>query len=303
MFQQKNRWDKSLGYGFGIMYCVITALSIIYIQYINQSINPILSTLVTFVFSMLWFNFYNLRALPFLYQVCWQHKKRWLAINLWTAMIWIGTFYALTYINPVLYITLFMGLMPTMTYAIAWARGLEKYAFKHIGFGAAVIIAVITLMIDSAWINHQETGSLLLGCLYTLIAVIGAALYLLDAKALQEQGQLSSSQMLALRFFALIIIAFLGAILNHSIHLIAHLPYAKLCLLAVLTSILPMYCLQVSLQKMGAVKFSFIMPFTPIFTYLLLLCFGAPMHWSILLILLFLGILLIGYSKVKQSKK
>lgn len=291
-----------LGYLLGLGYCLVSALSVIYIGHINQSINPILSELITFIIGMLFFHACNMRVLPRIYRTCLQQKKTWFLINVWTAMIWLGTFYALNEIDAVLFIALFMGLMPLITYFLAWARKIENYALKHLLFGLSVLVLMLLLIYQSlANVYYDNHLTLLLGCIYTLIGAVGGALYLLDTKNLQTQGQLSSSQILAIRFFVLIAICLIWSITNHSILQIFKLPYLNLILLALLTSILPMYCLQVSLRKIGALRFSFLMPFTPIITYFILLWIGQPLNLVTLLILVLLTVVLITYGIVKQN--
>ena len=287
-----------LGYMYGVAYCLMTAISVIYIHQLNQKISPLLLELGMFIISAAFFHLWNWRRLTQLYKVCFQEKKSWFLVNLWTAVTWLGTFYALDNIDAVLFIALFMGGMPVVTYIIACLRGVEAYSAVPIFFRVLIFSLMVVLIIDSMYSRyiHNEIA-LFLGCCYTFLGVLGAALYLIDTKQLQSAGSLTNAQLLAIRFFLLITICLVWTIFNQSIYLIGSLPYLQLIILALLTSILPLYCMQASLEKIGVIKLSFLLSLTPVFTYLLMLLKGEKPHAIVGVTLLLLTLVLIIYGK------
>lgn len=291
-------FKQASGYLLGLAYCLLTAGSVILIQKTDQDITPLMSSFIIFLITACWFNLYSCRSLKKVYAVCVGHLGNTVLINLWTAMTWLGTFYALEYVSPILFITLFMGLIPTATYFLGWMRGVEKYSLKPLVFGGLIIVLVLLLI----GVSDQLSENLGIGCFWTLMGVIGAAFYLLDAKQFQEKGQLSSIEMLSIRFWGLILITAIGAVYTHDSWHWASLPYENLGLLALMTSILPMYCMQTSLKQIGPVKISFLMPWTPIFTYVLLLALGVRLNSWVLVLLCLLVCVLVLNSWFKLKK-
>jgi len=78
--------------------------------------------------------------------------------------------------------------------------------------------------------------------------------------------------------------------------------YGKIILLSLLTSIIPLFFLQKSIQKIGAVKTSFFMPMTPIFTFLLVMLTHGKINFSTILVLLLLTLLLLSHSFYSNRK-
>jgi drug/metabolite transporter (DMT)-like permease len=292
----KTKSNISLGYAAGLGYCVMTALSTISIAQVVRFIDPIVSTFMTFFITLCFFHLARFRSLSPLYRTGWQFKKGWLEINLWTALTWIGTFYGLKYMDAVLFLTLFMGLIPSFTYFISLAKGQAVYQPIRLGFALLILALIVCLSFFSGKIYHTSLLDYFLGVLYAIISVTGAALYLIQSKRFQQQTALSAADLLALRFWGLLLICLVWICLRGHLHEFPELPYFHFIYLAVITAILPLYLMQTSLHRLGALNLSFIMPFIPVLTYILLLLLGQAFHASILITLLILSAVLIAQT-------
>ena len=113
-----NVQEHTKEYFFSLAFCIAVAFSSILIHSTNQLVNPYLSVFLTFVICTVWFNLVNVNSLHILYRKLINDKINFFIVNLVTAINWVTTFEALKYIDAVLYIALFMGLMPIVTYVI-----------------------------------------------------------------------------------------------------------------------------------------------------------------------------------------
>lgn len=308
--ERHKNYNKSLGYGFGVLYCLITALSAIYIGRINHTVNPVLSQLIVFLISALWFTLCNAKSvknLKAMYQSAGRVPKHWFMINLSTLMIWGFSFYALTFISPVLYLGLLMALMPLFTYVLLsrW-YGLESWTLKNSLF-AFVVLLLSVWMIGASMEQRGYSLGFLTGCVFTIVASIGAAWYLVEARLMQQKTGLKSTQMLALRFLLLLLVYLIYLGLVHprdfAWDAMIQLPWSDLLWLALLTSVLPLYCMQVTLSRIGSLKFSFLMPLSPVLAYGILMVFSNYRNTGVLLGLLVLAGVLMSRSLVFKNKK
>lgn len=292
------------GYLFSVFFCLTVAVSSILIHKTNQLINPYLSVFLTFFICTLWFNFVNCKSLKSLYLKLLTDKKNFCIINLVTAINWITTFKALQYIDPVLYIALFMGLMPIATYLLNAFFTKNKLELMPIltCITITLILGVIIFLDKKAAINIYLFYK---GVAFTLISCLASALYLLFSKRIETNLALSSSQIVAVRFYFLIFYSGLICLFANYFPEANNIKYTDFLILALVSSIIPMYSIQKSISHIGAVKTSFIIPFTPVFTYLILFFLYGEQSIFLLPLLILLTLILVYNSlhSFKLAKK
>lgn len=224
-------------------------------------------------------------------------KKNLFIINVVTAIIWITTFEALKYIDPILYIALFMGLMPIVTYLINSFSHKSKLDFIPIVASILItfILALIIFLDKKSALNVGIT-QFYRGVILTVISSIASSIYMFYSRHMESNLALKSSQIVAVRFYLLILYS--GIICFHHDYLIQihNIRYIDFLLLALLSSIIPMYSIQKSISYIGPMKTSFIVPFTPVFTYLILFFTHHVQSMWLLFLLSLLTIILIYNS-------
>ena len=292
------------GYGFGISSCVVIAFSSIFIHKTTQSVNPMLSVFLTFLFCTIWFNILNFKSIGLFYRKLLQDKKSFVIINVCSAILWILTFIALKYISPVLYISMFVGTLPTSTYLIMLIQKKEKLQLRMLITTLLITATLIAItLVEREHIAKTTEQDFYIGILLTVISSIPSALYMIYSKQLSVAAELKPSQVIAVRFHFLVLSTGIICLVNNSFGDIGNVPFSNFILMAFLSSIVPMFLLQKTIHLIGALKTSFISPFTPIFTYLVLLISGQPTPVLLLPLVLGLTVILLYHVFVSVTKK
>lgn len=297
-----SKYELFKGYLFSLIFCVTVAFSSILIHETNRSVNPYLSVFLTFLICALWFNLINARSLVQLYSKIARHRKIFLLVNGVTALNWITTFAALKYIDPVLYISLFMGLTPVFTYIATTLQQKKNFELKTviISLSIACILILITIL-DKNSLAIMEVSGFNKGLIFTLISSMASAFYMIYSKKMETELVLTASQIVGIRFYVLVIYSGLICLYSHCFSEIHNIHFSNFIWLALVSSIIPMYSIQKSIFYIGAVKRSFIIPFAPIFTYLILFFLRPDLPKALLPLLLILtGILF--YNAVNTTR-
>lgn len=298
-----NGNELTKGYLFSATFCIAVAISSILIHKTNQLVNPYLSVFLTFLICSIWFNLVNFKSLDILYRKLMDDKKNFLIINIVTAINWITTFEALRYIDPVLYIALFMGLMPIATYLLSIHFQRKKPELVPIIASiATTLVLALIIIFDKKSALQISSVDFYTGIGFTVISSIASALYMLYSKKIEINLNLTASQIVAVRFYLLI--GYAGIICMHGNYFqeASNIHYTDFLVLALLSSIIPLYSIQKSIAHIGAVKTSFIVPFTPVFTYLILFLFNHEQSILLLPLLLVLTLILFYNSRHAANK-
>lgn len=301
-----NVHELTKGYLFSFIFCITVAVSSILIHKTNQLINPYLSVFLTFLICTLWFNLVNLKSLRVLYLKLMSDKKNFFIINFVTAVNWITTFEALKYIDPVLYIALFMGLMPIATYLFNAYLQQKKLELVPITTSLAItLVLVLIIMFDKKSMLIMDAANFYKGIVFTMVSSIASAIYMLYSKRIETNLSLTTSQIVAVRFYLLVFYSGIICLNGNYFPETNTLHYTNFLVLALLSSIIPMYSIQKSITHIGAVKTSFIIPFTPVFTYLILLFLNHQQPTFILPLLLALTLILLynSFHAIKFAQK
>lgn len=298
-----NTHENTKGYFFSLIFCVAVALSSILIHSTNQLINPYLSVFLTFVICALWFNLVNINSLPTFYRKLTNDKRNFFIVNLVTAINWVTTFEALKYIDAVLYIALFMGLMPIATYLINSCLSRKKIKTTPILVSVG-IISILSLIIymDKKSLINMDMFNFYKGVVFTIISSIASSLYMVYSKKLESNLNLTTSQIVAVRFYLLIIYSGVICLGGNYFPDTNKIQYTNFLVLALISSIIPMYCVQKSITHIGVIKTSFIIPFTPVLTYLVLFFLKYEQSFLLFPLLILLTALLI-YNSLYFIKK
>lgn len=285
--------DSIKGYVFSLVFCLATASSLILIHKTDQLINPYLAVFLTFVVCALWFNLINCKSLKFIYRQISKNKSNVFIINLTTAVNWIAAFKALEYLEPVLYISIFMGFLPVITYFIKIFRAKESFDVKTIGMCLSILILLFAIiLISKNSVQLLQNTYFWKGVILTFISSSAGAVYMLVSKETETSLNLSPTQVVSIRFYLLLLYAGFISCFNNSFPAIHNINYTDFLILALVSSILPVYTMQKSISLIGGLKTSFVVPFTPVFTYFLLFALHQPLSKTILPFLLVLSLLL-----------
>lgn len=293
------------GYIFSLLFSLVVACSTILIHKTNQFVNPYLSVFLTFLICTLWFHLINLKSLGNIYKQVFNNKLNVIIINVTTAIIWITTFKALEYIDPVLHLSIFMAFMPMATYFFGAIKHGNKVESKRILTCLAIsclLGMIIFVSKQSYLLAHMH--DFYKGLILTVVASFASAIYMLYSKETGANLKLLPSQVVSIRFYFLLIYSGILCLQQHCFYSVNNIDYKTFILLALVSAIVPTYSVQKSIDYIGAVKTSFITPFTALFTYLLLLILHQQMSSFMLPLLLLLAIVLVyqSTSSLKPSR-
>lgn len=255
------------GYLFALAYIFVTAVSMLFIHETNKSVPIFVSTTWIFSFTFLWFFCVNFFSLKRIGRCIVDYPITLIKINLSSLVIWMTTFFSLKFISPVLFVAIFMSMIPCATYAI---KLIQKKA-THSTAQSLLIILLIVLTLLLTLISHDSDHMSIHDYIWgTVIAYIGGAavsVYFLQTSALQEEADLKAKQILLLRFPLMIVLTFILANKTSLINIVHHEMFFHLLLLSFITVIIPLYFLQKSIRRIGPVKTSYLIPLTPLVTF------------------------------------
>lgn len=284
-----------IGYLFAFLYCIVTAFSVLKIHDSVQQASAMVVMFYTFIVCLLFFNLVNFFALKKTYQALKTNLPDVLLVNLTTALTWMATFWGLKYLPPVLYITITMGVLPIASFILAmWeVRHINKLACLLTVVATILIIFIVYLVKNLLVINIYDFT---IGTLLSILTGIFISFYMKYSKRLHAKSNLSPSQILCIRFYLLVLIGLIVslckmdlAVFTRGIHL------SSILLIVFSSSILPLYFVQISIHRIGPLKTAYILPFTPVFTYVLEWFLGMSFNALLFATIFILGVVL-AYS-------
>src|SRR3990167_1983103 len=131
-----------------LVYILSTALSLVVINQFEINMSPSLVAFISFLLCYLFFNIINFTRIKASHSVLFYRPFDFLAINVVTAVIWLGTFWGLEFISPGIFVSIIiLGLI--------LHESLMVISFsKNIFYG--FLLAVLAGFFSSFYINYSE---------------------------------------------------------------------------------------------------------------------------------------------------
>ena len=303
MIKNKMGFYILSGYLAVLGYCIITAYYTLAIHSITQETDPYLLTLLMFLICLILFSAINLFSIKKILTKARRDLKNLFFINILTAINWIAVMWSLKYINPTPFIAIFMAFLPIFTFIIS--------LFIKKSFNKKEFLFVLILLFSIIFFIHlnpiyKTNHFAVKGALLCLLSTLVGAFYLIISEKFQHNTELSTSQLLAVRFYLLVVItAYLTLHWGDGATTISEqlrqINYLQIITLSVLTTALPLYLLQQGIYSIGSAKVSYIIPATIIFTYILELAYKivAPNFLQIVTLCV-LTLVIVYLKKIKR---
>jgi threonine/homoserine efflux transporter RhtA len=287
------------GYIEIFLYCSITAMSALMIHETNQVADPTVTALYTFLICGLFFNVINYKKFVQTYQVAIQDKKNLFLVNITTAASWLVLFWAFKFLDATLCLTLVVGVSPISSYLFSLKQTRQ---WNMAEFLVALIVAALVFAIV---VTHQHVFYAkkinVLGVVLALIAGVFNNLYIQFSRRFNVNAGLAPVQILSVRFYLLIILSVCLSCVDFNVAKFTHgIVFYKMPLLAIFSTILPLYLSQNSIQHLGAAKVSYLMPMIPVVAYILSLCLGEPFRINLFLLILSLSVAIPILAKIRS---
>ncbi|NNM59624.1 MAG: EamA family transporter [Legionellales bacterium] len=248
---------------YSLIFILITAFSMLFIQHLDATIPAMLTLLVTTTIAILYFNLVNLNNLKSIYSTCWKHKKLWFAMMLSVLVMQAGAMIAPGIIGASLHGFLYFSWLGALGFlSLGWQDWQKNYMKFYCGL---CIVGLIIVNICFA-LNNTFSEKVLFGLLCSLISGTSAFVYFKQSQTIIKTMQLSASKILAVRFYLTIPLAFAFLPFNSLTHYFSYENLFSIVLLAFISMIIPLYFSQKALEKITSEQNAIIMSFCPALT-------------------------------------
>ncbi len=249
-----------------ILFLAFNAIAPIIIYFWGQDINHDILIFISAATAVMSFHLLNSRQNKQTYIRIIKDKNIWSGISkviATTTFMWIAGFIIpLTY-TPFIFVFSYLG-WPSFFGALVMAVTTRKPVYIIQG----IMIAITFVLFYFVTFRDFSLMKASLGILVTMLTGLSLYLYLRASKGLNNKG-MNSRQILALRYWLLLILPLILIIYRHEFHLFTGTIIFKGIIIGMITLVLPLYFGQLCIEKFGSEKFSLAMGFTPILTFAL----------------------------------
>ncbi len=249
-----------------ILFLAFNAIAPIIIYFWGQDINHDILIFISAATAVMSFHLLNSRQNKQTYIRIIKDKNIWSGISkviATTTFMWIAGFIIpLTY-TPFIFVFSYLG-WPSFFGALVMAVTTRKPVYIIQG----IMIAITFVLFYFVTFRDFSLMKASLGILVTMLTGLSLYLYLRASKGLNNKG-MNSRQILALRYWLLLILPLILIIYRHEFHLFTGSIIFKGIIIGMITLVLPLYFGQLCIEKFGSERFSLAMGFTPILTFAL----------------------------------
>ncbi|WP_297575970.1 hypothetical protein [uncultured Deefgea sp.] len=278
-----------------LAFCLVYAFSFALMGEVVKSVDPITSTLITYGLTGLFFLLLNSKHFSDLWRSVLTYRNLLLIINVTTLANTVLAFLVMTYVSPLVYVTVFFGSLPIMKDITVF----ERYVLKTSAFwlNGAVLIGALTIAALTSASSNSETMK---GLGLTLLSSYFAAMYMQKSAEFHKQSGLNSSQLLSLRFFLVIVVCGAYSLFQHDNASLNQTDLIMLVGTAISGSIIPLFLMQRSIVRLGVRRTVQWMPMLPLMCMVILSALGLELFtaWQILAVFVF-SILLFLQTRLK----
>lgn len=264
-----KQWGNALGISLVMVFSILTAAKEVYAAHIIQSVDP---------FSLLFFCFVLTVAVSNI-----DHRLRrqapakqaaggWrdiIILNIAAAFSWMGFFYSMKYIEPVVAAGIITALGPLLTMVFNRAIRQEASASSEVVAGIGMAICILYMALATAngasGVVVTDKREVLWGLAAAFAAGVAFAITTVCSKQLSDRGWVAS-KILAYRYYGLILLTgWLTLQQGDAAMVLLDHPQAVF-LIAIFGIALPLYCLQFGIQFCKPQTVSLTIALGPAFT-------------------------------------
>ncbi|AUR51244.1 hypothetical protein [Aquella oligotrophica] len=249
-----------------ILFLAFNAIAPIIIYFWGQDINHDILIFISAATAIISFHLLNFRKNKQTYVRIIKDKSIWAGITkviATTTFMWIAGFIIPITYTPFIFVFSYLG-WPSFFGAVVMATTTRKPVYII----QSIMIAITFILFYFVTFNKFSLIKASIGILVTMLTGLSLYLYLRSSKGLNNKG-MNSRQILALRYWLLLILPLALIIYRHEFHLFTTMIVLKGVIIGMITLVLPLYFGQLCIEKFGSEKFSLAMGFTPILTFTL----------------------------------
>ena len=249
------------GYVDVSIYVILSAIGLVFIDGLCTQLHPVTALFFMSGVALLFFNLLILKQIKQTYLACYQYKMSFLVMSFALGVDWVGIIYGTYLSDP--FITMAALFITLAFLGFATQQKTEPH-FSNL-CSMFLLLACIVLL-DFTYqmkLSHHTLYGLLLGG----ISGVGFFLYIVFSGRFSNQGQLSSKQVLATRFWALFIGAFF-MMPKATIHPAITTNFPALLFISFIALIIPVFFNQQAINKLGSARTAIFISFVPPATFL-----------------------------------
>jgi drug/metabolite transporter (DMT)-like permease len=253
---------EPLGIAFVLTFVLLSAVNGVYMSAFLVDVDVFVALFCVFSFIALCFNVYVLRHHGLLIVRLPAQVLVYLALsNVTTALNWFSFFFAVKYIEPAISATLINSVLPLTTMIISMVilndrrKGPAEWGSAAALF-VAMVLTALTVFSGNSGRPASGVSSYAIGVGMSLICGVSMALNTVVSKKL-NQLEVKPSTIMAYRFFLLIALSLLLVDLPAFERDVARV-YPQLLLIAVVGNMLPLFALQLGIQRLSPVTVVFL---------------------------------------------
>lgn len=262
-----------------LFYCLMMSSSMVVVNFLERTLNPISVLFYTFSLSFIILFFFNFKEYKTLRHKIRKHFLLIIYLNITTALTWLLEFLALSKISGAISNGFIFGTLPL---AIAIFNILTRKYKRVISFDllTPVLISIILFLIAAIRIHNatfeQQEIQISIGILLAFLSgVFGAGTIILSKKAYKVE--FSTASAVQIRFPVLIILSLIYLIFHPALFTLNKFDYVKLIILSLTTVVLPLLILQMGIERTKLITVSLIISVIPVLTFFLQLF--EPKHY------------------------
>ena len=254
-----------LGNACGIGFCVSFAFAFVLMSQLVKQDGPIISTLLTYGLSQLIILLIRRRHIRNILRSSLSNFRLFSWVNVLTCANTILVYVILTHLTAFIYVIVFFGTLSASTYIVSLKTdGLVKSGLHELFIGAVAL----SIGIASVWYGSNSTTSdqlaSFLGLLFTVIASLAGAAYLIVSERFQKASGLAASDIVAARFTFTVVICAIWLFASDKTFTITFDTLSIYLIIALLGSVIPLFLLQKSNALAGPEGTSRFMPIIPV---------------------------------------
>ncbi len=272
-----------MNYLYGITYSLIIALGAVLVHEVGSQLPIALILFCSCSLAIVVFHLLNVNKISAMYSKLWQVKSLWIVIMLVIVWMWLCSMYGYYLVHPEIFMLLY--------FSVNFFLGLaNKFFNKRLNTWQVITIFCFSMgsvsLILFKFIQTQLPLTRLndVGMVLGILGGISTFVYIKLSYKLSQITELSSTQILAVRFWLLFFVALLMFVLLPKEHLILNRDsLVALLVIPLFTMIIPLFLVQQSIIKVGPMSTSILIGLVPAFTYLVAALTAHYYQWQVLL--------------------
>lgn len=247
---------------YTFLYMLFTAFSSALRGVVGSKIPVMLTIFLATLAAIIFFHLVNAKNIINTYRKITSLKKIYFITSLSVLVMWTGSFITPVYYSPTLQVFTIMAIASFYGSFFLLLKSNNIINFVRFSFVAGILAVFYILY----FLNHSLTHSLGMFIITAMTGTFGYV-YLVYSSKLSQTG-FSASEILAVRFWLLLLVSLFFVLKDHQYVYINLKTISDTLLVGVTSLIVPIYCAQKSIEKIGPELHGILIGLSPFATFM-----------------------------------